>query len=103
MKSLFCVLVCSLLLGACGAAPTSPPLMDVKTVPVTKEVPVPCVPMIPQPSQALLNDNDLLAGSGSQVADNLWIDHKVRSDWDASLLAVVTGCSKLPPQPAALQ
>jgi len=103
MKSLFCVLACSLMLAACGVAPTAPPLMDVKTVPVSVEVPVPCVATIPQPSQALLNDNDLLAGSGSQVADNLWIDHKVRSDWDASLLAVVTGCSKLPPQPAALQ
>jgi len=103
MKSLFCVLACSLLLGACGVAPTAPPLMDIKTVPVTKEVPVPCVSTIPQPAQPLLNDNDLLAGSGSQVADKLWIDHKVRSDYEGDLLAVVMGCSKLPAQPAALK
>jgi hypothetical protein len=87
---------------ACGAAPTAPPLMNVQTVTVKTEVPVACVSSIPQPTQTLLNDNDLLAGSGSQVADKLWIDHKVRSDWDTDLLAAVTRCSTLP-QPASLK
>jgi hypothetical protein len=103
MKSLFCALACSLALAACAVAPTAPPLMHTETVAVTKEVPVPCVSEIPQPYQPLLNDNDLLTGSGSQVADKLWLDHKVRSDWDDALLAAVTACSKLPAQPAALK
>ncbi len=103
MKLLFCALASSLALAACGVAPTQP-LMDTQTVSVDKEVPVPCIKPedIPQPSAALLNDNDLLAGSGSQVADKLWVDHKVRSDWDSDLLIAITACSKLP-QPAPVK
>lgn len=101
MKSLFFAAVCSLVLGACaGMAP--PPVMNTQTVTVTKEVPVPCVESIPQPSQPLLSDKDLLSGSGSQVADKLWVDHKVQSDYIGDLLIVVTACSRLP-QPAALK
>lgn len=103
MKSLFCALVFSLALVACGVAPTVQPLMHTETVTVTKEVPVPCVSSIPEPAQSLLNDNDLLAGSGSQVVDKMWIDHKVRSDWDAGLLGALQACAKLPAQPAALK
>lgn len=102
MKLLFCVLVCSLM-AACGVAPTAQPLMNVQTVTVKTEVPVACVSTIPEPSQPLLSENDLLAGSGSQVIDKLMLDHKVRSDWDADLLAAVTRCSTLPAQPAALK
>lgn len=105
MKSLYFALACSLLLSACATGPAAPPLMDVKTVTVVKEVPVSCVKPedIPQPAQPLQNDKDLLAGSGSQVFDNVWLDHTVRKDWDTALLGVVQACSKLPAQPAAVQ
>ena len=106
MKSAFCALVFSLSLGACGVAPVQPPVMDTQTVTVTKEVPVPCLSStdVPQPSQALLSDTDLLSGTGSQVADKLWVDHKVRSDYIGDLLAVMLKCETLPvAQPGPLK
>ncbi|MFM0165661.1 hypothetical protein PQR39_35165 [Paraburkholderia sediminicola] len=58
---------------------------------------------IPQPAQPLLSDSDLLSGSGSQVADKLWVDHTVSKDYIGDLLAAVTACSKLPAQLPALK
>lgn len=106
MKSAFCALAFSLALVACAVAPAQPPVMDTQTLSVAKEVPVPCLNAadVPQPSQALLADKDLLSGTGSQVADKLWVDHMVRSDYIGDLLAVMLKCETLPvKQPGPLK
>lgn len=93
MKYLLFVLACSL--AACAIAPIQAPVMDTQTVTVKVEVPVPCVDSIPD-APLFLADADLLAGSGSQAADHLWIDHIQRKDYIAQLLAVLLKCEAPP-------
>ena len=100
MKSFIFALSCSLVLAACAVAPVQPPVMDTRTVTVTQEVPVPCV-TTPPASPAFQSDRDLLSGSGKQVADQLWIDHIEREDYEAQLVAVLAGCQKPQAQPAS--
>lgn len=102
MKSLIFALSCSLALAACDSAPVQPPVMDTQTITVTREVPVPCVSTLPV-APAFQVDKDLLTGSGKQVADQLWIDHIERKDYEAQLVAVLIGCQKPPVQPASIK
>ncbi len=107
MKSLLFALACSLALtnclSACGelaAAPPAPPVMDVKTVDVKIQTPVPCVKNRPVPPAAV-SDRDLLTGSGAQVFDKTWADHIEKGDYIAQLETIVSGCAALPAAAAA--
>lgn len=92
---LICALACSLaLLGGCATAPG--PVTVATPVVANVPVSVPCIQEVPQPSTSFLSDADLLAGSGSQVADKLWADHIARRDYITSLTSVLLACVAVP-------
>ncbi|RKP44695.1 hypothetical protein [Pararobbsia silviterrae] len=97
MKSLLCALLCSAALAACASGPAiaPAPVLDVKVQTVDVPTPVACVDKVPD-KPALLSDQDLLAGSGAQVVDQLWRDHVQRRDYEAVLEPIVSKCAAIP-------
>lgn len=79
------------------SAPVKPKAAIVaKPVTVDVAVAVPCLKNIPVNRDSFLSDRDLLAGSGAQVADNLWADHLGRRDYEDKLLAAIQACIAQP-------
>lgn len=91
MRLLACALACSALQIGCAVGPTQPQVIVNKPVEAKIEVPVPCLSSLP-PTPAFQPERDLLTGSGSQVVDQLWIDHKLSHDYIGTLLAALTAC-----------
>lgn len=89
MKSIAFVLACSLLAG-CGSAPPKPAVIS-KPIEVKVAVPVPCIDKVPD-GPVFQSDSELLAGSGAQVFDKVWADHKSRRDYTDILVAAIQAC-----------
>ena len=84
------VLACSLLMAGCSTTQPVPAVIS-RPVEVKIPVPVPCISAIPA-GPDFMTDRVLLQGSGAQVFDKVWADHKMRQDYEGELLAALTAC-----------